>query len=196
LAAIRGVGYSGQPQIDPKLLPGYGATLRFCKNLNENGEMCVTWELPDGTVVTSQSPAVSHGSFSGRQDWTDVLRQVYEVLQLPGSTADYHFALLRAYELLWARRRQSPEVLPHIEYLCLLDIALVENRPEAIRHTNGTEVVTARVPAFAYLTRLYEREGFLDEALAIARRAAALDQGDSDVVRLVEKVRELRSEDG
>jgi hypothetical protein len=196
MAAVPGVGYGGQPQIDPKRLPGYGARPRVRKS--SDGEdlagVYVTWELPGGET-TSLSPVASHTSFGERQAWADVLRQVYEALELPGTPSDYHFALLRAYELLWKQRRESPEVLPHIERLCLLDIALVENRPETVRHSDGPTPFTARVPAFSYLTTLYEREGFLNEALTIARRAADLGQGDEDFRRLAERVRDLRSED-
>lgn len=86
-------------------------------------------------------------------------------------------------------------MLPEIERLCLLDIKLVETRPETVRDPVGGREVTLRVPSFSRLIRLYEREGFIEEALDIARRAAALGQGTVDLQRLEARLQELNAED-
>jgi hypothetical protein len=90
-------------------------------------------------------------------------------------------------------RREYPEMLDHLEQLCLLDIRLVETKPDSLRAPNGGQM--ARIPTFEYLIRLYEREGLYEIALDIARRAAALEQGDRDVARLEQRINTLREED-
>ena len=64
---------------------------------------------------------------------------------------------------------------------------------EALRELGGGQMV--RVPTFDYLTRLYEREGLYEDALDIAKRGAALEQGEADVTRLEQLVRGLQEED-
>ncbi|MEJ7638182.1 MAG: hypothetical protein WKF75_09470 [Singulisphaera sp.] len=116
-------------------------------------------------------------------------------MELPGSASDYHFALMNAYDLLWKHRQREPEVLPEIERPCLIDIKLVETRPETVRETVQGRESTLHVPAFGYLVRLYEREGFIEDALHIARRAAALGLAKVDLQRLEARLQELNAED-
>ena len=116
--------------------------------------------------------------------------------ELPGSASDYHFALLRATEVLWGRRRQEPEILPELERLCLLDIKLIEARPEIARGERGDGASFGLyVPAFEYLVRLYEREGLVEDALHVARRGAAFGRGPAEAERLEARLRDLESED-
>ena len=68
--------------------------------------------------------------------------------------------------------------------------------PFSIRFTADENESACRVPAFEYLIRLYEREGFLAEALDIARRAVACGQGEKDFDRLTKRSQELNSENG
>jgi hypothetical protein len=188
LAAIPGVNYAGHPDIDRTKLPGHCAKPRI-QTLSFGGETHVSamWNLPDGGA-TSQSPAAGWSSTDLRGSPAGFVRRVYEALELPGAASDYHFALLRAYEELWSMRRGEPEILAELERLCLLDIALVEARPEIIGYTGAAKGVASRVPAFEHLVFLYEGEGFLKDALDIARRAAACGQGTQDVERLEARI--------
>src|SRR5262245_33497693 len=61
-----------------------------------------------------------------------VRHSLAEVLELPGRASDYHFAIQGCAQELWRRRREEPDVLPHIEELCRLNLRLLEARPEAV----------------------------------------------------------------
>ena len=182
LAAIAGVGYAGHPDIDRRKLPGQSAKPHV-EVLSFGGEDHVSamWSLPNG-ATTSQSPASAWAATEPNCSSSDVVRRVYEAMELPGQAADYHFALLQAYGKLWSFRRHEPQILPDFEALCLLDIALIEARPEIIIDGPGDSAL--RVPAFEYLIRLYEGEGFFRDALDIARRAADCGQSSDDEERL------------
>jgi hypothetical protein len=193
LEAIPGLDYKSPLGPARKKLPGHDAKPTIRKFSMEGRTLTsVMWQLPDGGS-TSQSPSAAwRGSKGPLVIGPDLLRRLYEALALPGSATDYHFGILGACGLMWAQRRDHPEMLEHLEQLCLLDIRLVEIRPEPLRAPNGQ---MARIPTFEYLVRLYEREGLFEEALDIARRGAALQQGDSDVRRLDPLVSSLRAED-
>jgi hypothetical protein len=195
LAAVPGVAYSGLPDIDREKLPGAKAKPRTqTSSYDGRVDSFVMWDTGDGGS-TSQSPAAQRAS--AERDTgapSDVLRSVYEALELPGTAGDYHFALLHAYESLRKHCRSNPDLLVEFERLCLLDVSLIQARPEAIMR--GTdEKSRVAVPAFHYLIRLYEREGFLADALVVAKRAAAFGQGDVEQNRLTERIQELEAED-
>lgn len=196
LAQVPGVGYKCQPGIDRQALARVNAKPRISTyDFDGKPRTCVSWELPGG-VTTSQSPA-SAWATSGAEDdlWPNAVRKLYEALELPGSASDYHFALLRTTEVLWGRRRQDPEVLPELERLCLLDIMLLEARPEIARGETGDgQSYGLYVPAFGYLVRLYEQEGLIEDALDIARRGTALGQGPAEVERLKARLKDMEAE--
>jgi hypothetical protein len=151
------------------------------------------WKTSTGS--SSQSPASAWAADRNPKVATSAaLRRLYEALELPGTASDYHFALLGAYQLLWSRRRKEPEILPVLETLCLLDLQLVEKRPSTITEIVPGQQFTASVPAFHYLVYLYSREGFLEEALAIAKRAEELGQGDSDRREVEKRIADLEKE--
>src|SRR5207245_957746 len=75
--------------------------------------------------------------------------------------------LLLKYEALWDRRRDDTSVYEEIERLCRLDLTLIEAAPQVIHAGTGY----VNVPAFNHLIWLYEREGMLAEAPAVAERA-------------------------
>jgi len=194
LAAVPAVGYTGHPGIDRRALPQHDAKPEI-QTFSYEGErqQSLFWKTPTGGG--SQSPASAWSSERDpRAPTPAVLRRLYEALELPGKASDYHFALLGTYELLWSRRRKEPEILPELERLFLLDIKLVEERPAIIRGMMPDERFAARVPAFHYLVYLYSREGFLEEALAIAKRAANLGQGDLDLREIEKRQADLEGE--
>lgn len=195
LADVPKVGYPGHLSVDRQRLPGHDLQPRIDTfDFDGTPHRSLSWLTDDGS--TSQSPASAWCSFDDPRHTTatDVLRRIYEALELPGTAADYHFALLHSYQILWSQFRQLAEILPELERLCLLDAALVESRPDILQVGGEDETFWARVPAFHYLIRLYELEGYVEDALAIARRGAALRQGDDDVQRLEQRISALQAE--
>lgn len=196
LAAVPGVPYTGHPTVDRTKLPQHNAKPEVHSyDFDGRSHRSLSWGTPQGS--TSQSPAAGWriDSDPRKTPSKDLLCALHEALALPGTIADYHFALLGAYDTLWARRKREPELLPELEHLLLLDVALVEAHPDAISHDVQGEKFTPNVPAFHLLVSLYEREGFLRDALEIAKRGAAVGQGDADVERLRERLAEIEAED-
>jgi len=196
LGDLSGVDYVSPPGMNRRKLPQHDAKPRVeTFSCSKKNETTLTWKTAEGE--TSQSPASAWfiADDPRKVSTADLVQRLFEALELPGVASDYHFALLRAYDILWSRRRREPEVLPELERLCLLDIHLVEQRPDIIHMTVQDEELTARVPAFHYLVFLYEQEGATSDALDIARRAAAAGQGSSELDRLQLRVAALEEED-
>ena len=127
----------------------------------------VTWETADGSY-TSASPAKQHSFILSEPTPTEILSHLCEVLALPGTASDYHFALQGAHESLWRHRRAEPTLYNDIERICLLDISLVI--------LTGHEMfgdLPFAVSAFSRLAGIYELEGRLSAALTIYEQAAA-----------------------
>jgi hypothetical protein len=196
LASVPGVQYVSHPDVDRRTLPQYDAKPKVNSfTFDGHTRRSLSWETPDGS--TSRSPAAEWGADADRREAAsvDLLRRLHEAVELPGTVADYHFALLGAYQVLWGRRKREPELLPEIEKLLLLDVSLVEAQPERIAPEIQGERIVPHVPAFHYLVSLYEREGFLHEALDIAKRAVKVGQGSADEERLIARIAELEAED-
>lgn len=197
LADIPGVGFDGSPNIDRKQLPGFNSrpeinTHSFDGKINRS----LYWRSKEGG--TSQSPAGQHASTletAAEESWNAVMWRLYETLELPGEPSDYHFAILSCYEKLWKVRKQQPDVWQYLEYLWLLDVRLVEARPEIITVDRQDGAFFARVPAFDHLISLYAQEGFLEEALGIAIRAKRFEQEGDSIEELQSRILKLKSED-
>lgn len=194
LAEIQGIGHETPPGIERDALPHRDLRPKT-STVTYGGKQVsyVSWHL--GNVITSQSPA-SAWATSGdpKSSWPDLLRRLFEALELPGSVADYHQVILRAFDALWERRREDPDILPEVERLCLLDLKLMEIHPDLTRVFPNTSHMV-HVPATAYLIRLYEREGSIAEALDVARRGVDLGQEPSESHRLEALLRDLEAED-
>jgi hypothetical protein len=122
---------------------------------------------------------------------------MYEALELPGETTDYHFIIQGCVEELWKRHRrhQDPSLLEHIEHLCWLDIRLVEAQPDAIAFDHNGAQRYFRVLAFEHLICLYEREGFLHDAFEVAQRAAKFSPEATYSEQLRQRLNRLEAED-
>jgi hypothetical protein len=177
LAEVPNIGYIGHPGVDRRTLPRHDSEPRV-NTFSFDGELDRSLSWPTENGETSQSPASAWSSLA----------------ELPGTATDYHYALLRSYQVLWGLRRGQPEILADLERLCLLDIALAEARPVVARINGEGEGRWLSIPAFSYLVQLYERDGFLEDALGIAKRGAALGQGESEVGRLEERLASIRAE--
>lgn len=196
LADMQELSYKTPPGIDRRTLPNHNLRPNISTySFDGKPRVSVMWDMGNGGS-TSQSPAAAWGNF-GSMDipWPDVLRRLFEALELPGSVSDYHTAIWRTFDALWDRRRQDPDILPELERLCLLDLKLMEFLPEMARVSPDHMPQMVHVPATRHLIRLYEREGFVAEALEIARRGVALGQEPAEAQRLEARLRDLEAED-
>jgi len=192
---IPGVTYAGEPRVDPRRLPGYGAVPKVdVYDFEGERRESVLW--PERGGETSASPA-HRRAFSDLRDITTarLVKNVYEGLELSGEPRDYHFLLQGCASELWKRRRNEPDVLDEVEKLCKLDIELVRSRPEAVTDEYGDEPSFYSILTFAILIDLYEREGFLAEALEVAELAARYGQGDKERIDLMERISAVKNED-
>ena len=196
LADIQDLGYRTPPGIDRRTLPNHNLRPNISTySFDGKPRVSVMWDMGNGGS-TSQSPAAAWGNGGTMEvSWPDVLRRLYEAVELPGSISDYHNAIWRTFDALWDRRRQDPDILPELERLCLLDLKLMEFLPEMARVSPDHMPQMVHVPATRHLIRLYEREGFVADALEIARRGVALGQEPAEAQRLVARLRDLEAED-
>jgi hypothetical protein len=189
---IPGIRFEASSSVNPRMLPGHDAIpTRHVFDFEGRRRETLLW--PGGG---SASPAHERafGDLS-KVASADMLRNVYEGLELPGQPSDYHFLIQGSAQELWGRRKREAAVLSEVEKLCWLDLQLIEACPDTIRYERGDEQQFFRVPTFAILTSLFEREGFLREALDVAERAARFGQGSDTRDRLLERIAALESED-
>lgn len=196
LAEVPGVKYQGSPGINRSRLPEYNAVPKISTyNFDGKRHDSMMWATAEGS--TSASPA-HRWQTQPRPNETKgqtALRQLHETLELPGILSDYHFAIQTCHQALWKQRRNEPWVLAEIERLCWLDIQLVEAHPAiaSLEREDTTQFIA--ILAFGQLIRLYEREGNLYEALAVAQRAERFQQGKIHLENLQPRIAQLESED-
>lgn len=196
LADIKALGYVGPPDIDRRSLPYHDLQPKVStSNFTGKEKSFVSWNLGNG-VTASQSPASAWAISETRGvKLSDILRRFYEALELPGSAADYHDIIWRTAEALWDWRRDEPEVLVELERLWLLDLKLVETLHDMALNLEEELPYVTYVRATIHLIQLYEREGYISEALEVARRGAALGQVSGEVDRLEMLLKDLAAED-
>lgn len=204
---IPGLDYTPPVEVDRTSLPRHDAVpelhrFEFDGRVHESLHWEYT-EIEDGEEVsTSASPAhtVAFGGLDAAQGTRLLLTRLWQGLELPGEASDYHFAIQQVVGFLWSRRIPEPEVLGWVEYLNWLDIELIRAYPNAVRdeyadHHPGRSPFYS-VSAFGSLIGMYSREGFLAEALGVARIAEEFDQGEPLRAELEERLALLRAEDG
>jgi hypothetical protein len=197
LAEIPGVQYNTPQGINRLHLPDHNLVPELHSyDFDGRRHESLYWQTREGS--TSASPAHSWQTKSrpGESSAQTALRQLYETLELPGEPSDYHFAIQNCNETLWKYRREEPWVVEHIEWFCWLDIQLLEACPEAITFDREGEIQYANVLAFYRLISLYEKEGYLTEALEVARRAVRFNQSQPDFESLQERIAQLEAENG
>lgn len=183
------------PDVDRSKLPGHDSrpethVFEFDGERRES----LWWRTGDGDTSGSPAQAHAHVEEPGRPA-AEILRLLYEALELPGQPADYHFAIQSAAGLLWNRRRSEPGVLPKMEELCWLDIQLVEACPQAVSYEGNDGLTYYAITAFHSLISLYEREGFIEEALKVVERAKPFGrQVEGEQERLEAKLAAIQSE--
>ena len=107
--------------------------------------------------------------------------------------------MLQAWEALYAARRRDGRVFDWIESLCLADIELMEQGPELVfaeDHWNNLDQGYPIFPAFQRLSSLYQREGYLADAVEIEKRCAALGAARPVGEEAIERQKALLEEDG
>jgi hypothetical protein len=125
---------------------------------------------------------------------SDLVRNVYEGLELPGEPADYHFLIQGSASQLWTHRREDPHVIGEVEKLCWLDIRLIESCPGAVRNEYSEERQFYEILSFRRLIDIYEREGFLAEALDVAELGVRYGQSDEARERLKQRIETVEHE--
>lgn len=165
MADIPGISFTGSPGIKRSELSNAGVRPR-----TDHGY--IAWPSASGT--TSASPAHDRAFADlSRLSRGELVRWVWEGLELPGLPSDYHFLLQGAVKQLWSGHRDAPEGLHFLEVFGYLDLALIEAAPQTVRlpdtHPTGGFV---HVTSLELLLSLLEREGAVREALELSGRAA------------------------
>lgn len=196
LADVPGIG-DGAPSGWRRILHLSRAVRPRVQDFTFDGRQRETLLWPSDIGETSASPAQRWQS-ERRPEESDggyALRQLEEALEQPGTVTDYHFRIQGCCNALWSGRREHPELIAELERLCLLDLRLIEAFP-AMLQVEGQPGVMLHVEACHRLVYLYEREGYLHEALVCAQRGQHLNQATmaNDIERLRGRIARLEGE--
>jgi len=193
---VPGVGYQGNPGLYRPSLPQH-ATLPKSGSYELAGVRrdYLSWPALFGTGITSASPVKQWSTQprSGESPAQTRLRQIFEVLELPGELLDYHFAIQGCCSELWRLRREEPWVLAEIERLCWLDIRLIQAYPDIVQVENEREFLL--ITTMQHLIALYEQEGYLYEALQVAEIAMQFNQQLPALERIKSRIANLEAEE-
>ncbi len=161
LAAVPGVGYAPPAELD----------LTKLRRRNARPEVSRYPDLPPTLWWgdTTESPASAHVLDDARKATTArVLRNLAEVLELPGEPADYHFAIQGVVSQLRSRAGEGPHVFAELERLCWLDLQLIQACPDVVIYDHPDDGPQhAHVTAFKTLLDLYLTEGALGHAARV-----------------------------
>lgn len=197
LAEVPGIEYKPDPAIDRTKLSGHNAVPevdRFVFDGKRHEDL--SWPIEGGS--TSASPAALWKSqpLRGETKAETTLRQIWERLEMPGTLSDYHFAIQGCP--IYARRdfaRQEPRLLEEVERLFWLDIRLINRYPGTITYGEEEERQTYfGVSAFHQLIEMYETEGYLREALEVAKIGQEFEQCLGKVEQLEERINRVEAE--
>jgi hypothetical protein len=172
---IPGIDYQIPPGIDATKLPGFGM-VPDRNAFDSGGERYESLWWDYGEESSSASPVHEFGEKIHGDSVDHLVTWCAKGLELPGEPGDYHFHIQSAVEELQKLRRNDHRALPEIERLCLLDLALIDAWPRAVFNAYGEDPVFYNCSAFGRLISLYENEGALHKAFAVAERAAQFSQ--------------------
>ena len=192
-AEVPGLRYEGDLRLRSRLRARDAVPEVSRFDFDGQSSVSLMWPMIGGGS-TGASPA-HELAFGGWDDPSDKIRErILSALELPGILSDYHFAIQSASEALWRRRREEPGQLAFVEWLCWWDVALIEAHPYVIEFEQDGKKRYFAVHAFDRIVGLYEREGFLHEALAAAERFAPFRPNIDTVSELRARVAKLREE--
>lgn len=210
LAEVPRIQYEPDPSIDRTKLPGHEAVpaihqYEFDGRLHES----LHWPMKDGSTSASPSHCWETKPRKGESESKRTLRQLRECLELPGKLTDYHFAIQNCHNTLEGFAREEPWVFEEVERLCWLDIRLISEYPETITlepiviaDKELAKIAAERrgerrffsVSAFHHLMGMYEREGYLREALEVAKIAERFEQCSGKVEEILERLDRIDAE--
>jgi hypothetical protein len=197
LAEVPRIGYSSSPDVQRTKLRGWNASARVVTyGLDGEDRASLWWATPGGE--TTQAPTIAWAdpfNTKGRNA-AENLQRVREALELAGTVADYHLVLMGAARALWPQLAEAPWVPVELEQICKLDLQLVQAYPGAVRDI-APNLRNRYYPdsTFGILITLYEQEGYLHEALAVARETALIVQQPEALASLERRVESLEAED-
>lgn len=190
LGDIQGVDVSGLPAVDRSKVRDHDAVPEVHEYEFDGERRQSLW-----WGETSASPARDRLEYDVKAVSTqEVLRNLAEALEVPGEPSDYHFLLQGTAEQLWSRRKHEPDVVRWVLKLCQLDMALIAAQPDAV--TDDTTGDFYRISSISLAVRIYEREGYLREALEICDWAARFGQCADERTKLQERLSALEAEVG
>lgn len=196
LAEAPNIGYPGSPDVERSKLSGYNAIPEH-HSFEFDGKTLETlyWKIRGESTSASPARQLLIQPKEGESVAQTTLRQLHEALELPGELSDYHFAIQGCIDSLWKYRSEEPWVVAEIERLCRLSIRLALATPETVSYEKEGQTAFYRISAFGRLIYLYKREGYLFEALEVAKCAMKFDQEHAAYEELQERIRMLESED-
>jgi hypothetical protein len=209
LGDVPGLDYVPPVSIDRTTIPGHDAEPVVNRFGSLSGESYVQLSWPrvrhpatgeqSSEFDSGRAPVSAHlGMFEDGPPLPtgQLVQRVWEAMELPGRGTDYHFALQQVTSHLKSRTRVEPEVMATVETLAWLNVRLVLAYPGAVESAVQDERMTYyNVLAFDVLIDIYSTEGFLNEAVEVARLAERLNQGEQQLMALGERLAMIRGED-
>jgi hypothetical protein len=210
LAEVPGIEYRPDPAIDRTQLPGHDAVPKIDRyEFDGKRHESMSWPTEGGSTGASPAQEWKTQPRKGETEAQTTLRQLREALELPGTLSNYHFAIQGSHDALRGFAREEPWVLEEVERLCWLDIRLIGQYPKTITLDPITiddkelaKVAAERrgertffsVSAFHQLISMYEREGYLREALEVARIGQQFEQCLGKAEEIEERINRVEAE--
>ena len=210
LADVPGIDYIPDTTVDRSKLPGHDAVAKVSRYVFDGRHHeSIEWPSEGGNTGSSPAQAWKTQPREGESEAQTIVRELREALELPGTLSDYHFAIQGCSDELRRLARQEPWVLEEVERLCWVDVRLVSRYPKTItmepitiedeqlakvaRERRGSRQFFG-VSAFHHLIAMYEGEGYLREALEVAKIGEQFEQLPGKVEEIEERLKRIESE--
>ncbi len=106
-----------------------------------------------------------------------------------------HFALQNCSQELQNHTGREAWVSSAVEQICRWNIDLIETHPETITYESDSGTHYFGVTAFRKLIGMYEKEGYLQEALEVARISIKFDHDVGKLEELEARLKQIKFED-
>jgi hypothetical protein len=197
LSDVPNIFYKTNSSIRRTSLRGHNARPEFNSyEFDGRTRTYVSWPSLDGSGTTSQAPCEQWITqpHSEETPGQTALRQLQEQLELPGTVENYGNCLWQGILALSQYRKDEPWVYEEVERICLLSISLLEAYPDSFAHQDQDGKISYFNGAASHLIRLYERSGYIREALAIAQRVARFGIVEHEKLQLAARLEVLEQE--